>query len=686
VKPAVPAIRAIQDRVVSHPARGTSRKELPVKSISSPFYRVAACAAVLCIALLGISMRAPARAHADPFTANPYTGQFGSPNCTWYAWQRLHDTEHIDLQFNADAGYWITLAEQPNAAWSETANDYVPPQINTQPAAGDVAVLPVASSWANPFHVAYVEVVNGDGTIEVSEQSYGDYSAGTQTQPYPYVRYKRWNVAAMQQAERNQARFLHFGPVTPRAVDDFELAGGTTPATAPLNQAVHVALSLTNTGTTTWTAADGYALDEITSNCTTCSSSLVSVALAEQQRIAPRQTWTAAFDVSTGPGQMCATDTGASACDATAAACAVSCYFLPQFVMQHGTTAFGPVLPLSVLVAPGGVPGATPTPGATPAATPVASTPTATGTGGTTGDSATLSGGSDAPEVRAGQVFSISFALQNTGTTSWSDAGGYTLACTSNCLGATTVGLAGQSVAPGEQYEFAPSLTAPATPGLYHTSWALEDHGAPFGPNLSLDITVHGWTVLLRQPSPACDSPSGTVWFNPLPASTQAAGCAPGGYEMTQTTARAYAETDLKAVTTLPYDQTTFQARVTATFLVPNDPSTFAALIVQTPRDPTQAGGYIFGVAPDGHWRLQAVSAASKITSIAEGYLTPAATVTLSVTVRDGELSATINQQPVIQWNDTLGPSAELGLLVANDVAAPSSAVLFTAFELDQWT
>ncbi len=39
--------------------------------------------------------------HAAPNavrTTNPYTGQYASPNCTWYSWQRLHDTEKIDLQ------------------------------------------------------------------------------------------------------------------------------------------------------------------------------------------------------------------------------------------------------------------------------------------------------------------------------------------------------------------------------------------------------------------------------------------------------------------------------------------------------------------------------------------------------------------------------------------------------------
>lgn len=643
--------------------------------------RLIAGAVLLCGALLAVVAPAPRLAHADgPITSNPYVGPYASPNCTWYAWQRLHDTEHVDLQFSADAGYWITFAEQLNSAWDEVSGAFVQPKINTEPAPGDVAVLPVASTWANPFHVAYVESVNGDGTIEVSEQSYGDYSAGTATQPYPYVRHKRWDVAAMQQAEQGQARFLHFGPVQPQPVDDFQLAKEVAPGAVALNQPVHVALQLLNTGNTTWAASDGYTLSEMSTNCVTCTSTLVSVGL-QDKTIAPRQTWNVAFDLPAGSGQMCASDVAGGVCTTANTQCASPCYFLPQFVMLHGTSAFGPVLPLSVTVQLGG-PVSSPTPATT--VTPGGPTPTATATAPAAGDAATAVGQSSAPSVQAGQRFAIYFIVQNTGSTTWSDAASYTLACTASCMGANTVGFKGQSVAPGQQYQLAASLIAPTIPGTYHTGWTMEDKGAPFGPALDLDVTVSGWSVLLRQPAPACDSPIGTTWFNPLPDFTQVASCGSQGYLLAQTATTAYAETDLQETAGQAYDQSTFLVRVKATFENPTDINTYAALIVQTPQDPKQAGGYIFAVTAQGQWRLQAVSSDSKITTVAAGAVAPGNTVALRLLVQGGTLYGSINDQPVVQWSDSLGDGTELGVMVENDLTV-SSPVAFTEFELSQW-
>jgi hypothetical protein len=284
------------------------------------------------------------------------------------------------------------------------------------------------------------------------------------------------------------------------------------------------------------------------------------------------------------------------------------------------------------------------------------------------------------------QPLSVYFIVQNSGTTTWSDAGHYALACTSNCMGAGSAGFGGQSVAPGQQNQFNITLTAPATAGTYHTWWTMEDNGAPFGPNMSLAIDVQGWTPLLQQPAPACANPSGTVWFNPLPASTQASSCDQAGYHLQQTSSKAYAETDLKDVTSLPYDQTTFRAQVKVTFPTPSDTNTFGALIVQTPQDPNQAGGFIFEAAPNGHWRLQSVSSASVISTVAEGWAGAANSDLLTISVQSGELAAAINGQPVAQWSDNLGANTELGLMVEDDVAVPSSVVQFNAFELDQFS
>lgn len=650
--------------------------------------------AVLLGALLGVASLLPARqAHADPITSNPYTGDFGPPNCTWYAWQRLHDTEHVDLQFSADAGYWIDLAAQANSAWDEPSGSYVQAQINTTPAAGDLAVLPFASSWAHPFHVAYVESVSNDGTIEVSEQSYGDYSAGQSTQPYPYVRHKTWNLAAMQDAEQGHARFLHFTGATPQSVDDFAFVNETTSAaTVALNQSVHVAIDLMNTGTTTWTLADGYELDEISTNCTTCDAAHIKVGL-DTQSIAPHQTWTAAFDLTAGPGQMCPVDAASSACDANSAGCPDTCFLLPQFVMMHGTTAFGVVLPLSIQVtsgpspAPPGTPtvtGATPV-STTPATTGATPTQTSTATAAAAGDGATVSSESQQPTAQGGQHFSVYFLMRNTGKTSWSDASGYVFACTSSCMGASTVGLGGKAIAPGQEYQFNVNLTAPATPGTYRTWWTMEHSGMPFGGSIPLDISVQGWNPVLVQSAPACQSPAGTTWVAPLPSATLATTCGSSGFLMRQMSSNAYAEMDLKAVNNLPYDQTTFRTKVQVTFQDPTDTSTWAAVLVQTPQDPKLAGGYIFGLTAGGHWRLQLIASDSTIANLAEGQVVAAPSAILTVAVQSGQLVGSINQKPVVQWNDSLGANAQLGLLTELDNASPSAWVQYNAFELDQW-
>src|SRR5579864_9486297 len=75
-----------------------------------------------------------------PITTNPYQGQFGPPNCTWYAWQRLHDVEGIDAQFHDNADQWATDAQKADTFWSEQTNRYIPAQVNTSPTPGDIMV------------------------------------------------------------------------------------------------------------------------------------------------------------------------------------------------------------------------------------------------------------------------------------------------------------------------------------------------------------------------------------------------------------------------------------------------------------------------------------------------------------------------------------------------------------------
>lgn len=122
-------------------------------------------------------------------TTNPYSAKFGPPNCTWYAWQRLHDVEGIDFQYAPNADQWAIQAAQPQAFWSERTNSYIQAQINTTPAPGDIMVLPVASAYAHPYHVAYVETgLDANGNFLVTQQSYGDTNIShANAKPYPWV-------------------------------------------------------------------------------------------------------------------------------------------------------------------------------------------------------------------------------------------------------------------------------------------------------------------------------------------------------------------------------------------------------------------------------------------------------------------------------------------------------------------
>jgi surface antigen len=163
--------------------------------------------------------------------------------------------QHIDLQFSANAGEWIDRAQQPASAWDEDTDSFVVPQVNTSPAVGDILVLPVESRYARPYHVAYVGEVYTDGRFLVSQQSFGDYSPGLNTSPYPYVRHGTWQLADVQQAEQNQARFLHFPTPekeTPVPKDDAVLVHADSSVSPEMDQQFTVEITVKNSGQTIW--------------------------------------------------------------------------------------------------------------------------------------------------------------------------------------------------------------------------------------------------------------------------------------------------------------------------------------------------------------------------------------------------------------------------------------------------
>lgn len=96
--------------------------------------------------------------------------------------------------------------------------------------------------------------------------------------------------------------------------------------------------------------------------------------------------------------------------------------------------------------------------------------------------------------VAAGADFNASIVMRNVGTNAWSSAGGYQLASRSPWnnanWGTTRVLMAsGSSAAPGADYTFARSFTAPSVPGTYYFQWSMLKVGTLFG-DLSQTVAI----------------------------------------------------------------------------------------------------------------------------------------------------------------------------------------------------
>lgn len=147
----------------------------------------------------------------------------GPPNCTWYAWQRVHNTEHIDLQARHNAGDWIKDIEAlgAHAAWSEDTESWVPVELTTTPAVGDLVVVPHGDgvyAYGDEGHVAYVEQVLTSDAFVASAQDY--YPARSTYQ-------STWSLSQLQHLQHGDARFIHL-PTSPLA-QRHSVTPGVTP-------------------------------------------------------------------------------------------------------------------------------------------------------------------------------------------------------------------------------------------------------------------------------------------------------------------------------------------------------------------------------------------------------------------------------------------------------------------------
>ncbi|MFO0599652.1 MAG: NBR1-Ig-like domain-containing protein [Myxococcaceae bacterium] len=137
------------------------------------------------------------------------------------------------------------------------------------------------------------------------------------------------------------------------------------------------------------------------------------------------------------------------------------------------------------------------TPPATDAGTPPtpdAGTPPAPDAGPAFVDDAQQTGDSFPPSVRTSSSRTVVITVKNTGTSTWTRAGGFALAALGGgdpFTSQTQLELgAGDQVAPGDSYDFSFAFTAPATAGVRRTDWKMVHAGVAFGGELSRDVDV----------------------------------------------------------------------------------------------------------------------------------------------------------------------------------------------------
>ncbi|TFW09524.1 hypothetical protein E4K72_05625 [Oxalobacteraceae bacterium OM1] len=140
-----------------------------------------------------------------------------------------------------------------------------------------------------------------------------------------------------------------------------------------------------------------------------------------------------------------------------------------------------------------------------------------------------------------GQTYTASVTYKNTGNTTWTAAGNYRLG-SQNPIDNTTwtpsnrVQLSG-SVAPGQSYTFSFPVTAPSSGGTYNFQWQMvQDFVAWFGPattNVPITVLNPPTISVSRSPSPMIAGEPFTVSWSTTNATSVSYSCSPasaGGY------------------------------------------------------------------------------------------------------------------------------------------------------------
>jgi hypothetical protein len=225
------------------------------------------------------------------------------------------------------------------------------------------------------------------------------------------------------------------------------------PTSMAVGQTYSVTVTMRNTGTTTWTAGATYHLrsQNPPANFTW---GVDRATLAAADSIAPNQTKTFTWSV-------------------TAPAAAGTYNFQWQMRQSSADDWFGDLTPnVAVTVSDTAPP--PPPPGANGAQFVSQTVPSV---------------------MVAGQTTSVSVTMRNTGTTPWTDGGGYSLT-SQNPAYNTTWGLyrvylaAGESIAPNATKTFTWSVTAPAAAGTYDFQWRMRQSGVEWFGDLTANVAV----------------------------------------------------------------------------------------------------------------------------------------------------------------------------------------------------
>ena len=261
----------------------------------------------------------------------------------------------------------------------------------------------------------------------------------------------------------------------------------SVPATMTAGQTYSVSVTMKNTGTSTWSAANNYKLGS--------------------QNPADNTTWgtgRATLAASVAPGAQ-HTFTYNITAPATAGT-----YNFQWKMLREGVEWFGAATTnLAVKVTPA------------------------------QGDSAAFVTQSVPTAMTSGQTYSVSVTMKNTGTSTWSAANNYKLG-SQNPADNTTWGPSratlAASVAPGAQYTFTYNITAPTTLGTHNFQWGMIREGTGwFGantPNTAVNITASANQPTLsiqRTPTPLVAGQNHTLSWSSTKATSVTYTCTASG-------------------------------------------------------------------------------------------------------------------------------------------------------------